>query len=214
MSIPKWLSVAVTTQTAWPKEKKEIKYGNHTFILMPRTRDNFASIHIQLVQMTDIEGYTIIDRFLSALSWKDDNPAITHYHIGRNGAIAPGSLPKHQIPFGADQINEFPNEVYTIPYDAMLAVALYREALSLENISYKILGYFKILNIFWNGKTRDGKNELVEGLRSTLTEMEDTECIKRITEIERENGDAANYLYKSCRCAVAHAYSDPIVRPG
>jgi hypothetical protein len=43
-----WLNCGVTTQAIWPKEKKEIKYGIHTLLLMPLTKEHSASIHIEL----------------------------------------------------------------------------------------------------------------------------------------------------------------------
>ncbi len=70
-----WLNCGVTTQAPWPKEKKEVKYGGHTFVLMPLTKDHSASIHIELRGISDVEGLTLINRFLSALGWKCDEPA-------------------------------------------------------------------------------------------------------------------------------------------
>jgi hypothetical protein len=46
-----------------------------------------------------------------------------------------------------------------------------------------------------------------------LPHLTEKECIKRIKEIENTEGDAADYLYKSGRCAVAHAFADPVVDP-
>jgi hypothetical protein len=60
---------------------------------------------------------------------------------------------------------------------------------------------------------KNGKNELVEGLRASLPDLTEKDCIKRIKKIENKEGDAADYLYKSGRCAVAHAFADPIVDP-
>ena len=46
-----------------------------------------------------------------------------------------------------------------------------------------------------------------------MPNLTENDCIKRIKEIENKEGDAAVYLYKSGRCAVAHAFTDPIVDP-
>lgn len=207
-----WLNCGVTTQAIWPEKQKEVKYGNHTFILMPLTKENSASIHIELKGMSNIEGLTLINRFLSALGWKDDQPAINHY--GWSGNPNPVSVPKYQIPFGYSSSNVFPSEIYEITdKKSKLAVALYREARSLASVPFQFLSYFKILNIFWNDKKKNGKNELVEGLRASLPNLTDKDCIKRIKEIEEKEGDSADYLYKSGRCAVAHSFSDPIIDP-
>lgn len=202
-----WLNCGVTTQAIWPEKQKEVKYGNHTFLLMPLTKEYSASVHIELKGISDVEGLTLINRFLSALGWKCDEPAINHY--GWSGSPKPVPVPRYQIPYGYSPSKDFPNEVYEITdKKAKLAVALYREARSLESVPFQFLSYFKILNIFWNRK-----NELVENLRDSLPNLTDKECIERIKEIENKKGDVADYLYKSGRCAVAHAFADPIVDP-
>jgi len=179
---------------------------------MPLTKDNSASVHIELRGINDVEGLTIINRFLSALGWKNDEPAINHYGWSGNLVIVP--VPRHRIPYGYSPSALFPNEIYEITNKkAKLAVALYREARSLDNIPFQFLSYFKIVNIFWNDKTKNGKNDLIEGLRATLPDIKEKDCIKRIKEIQKKEGDVAYYLYKSGRCAVAHAFVNPIVDP-
>jgi len=201
-----WLNCGVTTQTSWPIEQKEVIFGKYTLVLMPPTRENSASIHIQLIRIDDVQGLTIINRFLSALSWKDDEPAINHY--GWSGSLAPSPVPKHRIPYGYSPIEHFPDEIYEITdKEAKRAIALYREARNLDSTPFQFLSYFKILNIFWNDQTKHGKNELVENLRSTLQDINEKDCVKRIREIIETYGDAADYLYKSGRCAVAHAFA-------
>jgi len=207
-----WLNCGVTTQVYWPKDRKEVKYGNRTFILLPLTKENSASIHIELKGISDVEGLTLINRFLSALVWKCDEPAINHY--GWIGNPHPVPVPKYRIPLGYSPTDAFPDEVYEITDEkAKLAVALYREGRGLDSIPFRFLSYFKILNIFWKDKFMKGKNPLIEGLRASLPDLTEGDCIKRINEIQQNHGKPAEYLYESGRCAVAHAHSNPIVDP-
>lgn len=98
---------------------------------------------------------TLINRFLSALGWKCDEPAINHY--GWSGNPKPVPVPRYKIPYGYSPSEVFPNEVYEITdKKAKLAVALYREARSLDNVPFQFLSYFKILNIFWSDKKKNG----------------------------------------------------------
>ena len=211
-----WLNCVITTQATWPKYKKEVKYGNHTFVLMPLTKEYSASIHIELRGISHVEGVTLINRFLSALAWKCDEPAVRH-EDGGSGSVNPVPFPRYDIPYGYSPSEFFPNEVYDITdIKAKLVVALYREARSLDDsIPFQFLSYFKILNIFWDDRKKNGKNELVEGLRTSLPDLNDKDCVQRIQEIAKNEGDPADYLYKSGRCAVAHAFAGrgPIVDP-
>jgi hypothetical protein len=96
---------------------------------------------------------------------------------------------------------------------ARLALALYREGRTISSVPYEFLSYFKILNIFWKDKFKNGKNEIVEGLRDALPKIFDTEARERIDNLSKQHTDIATYLYESGRCAVAHAYSDPVIDP-
>ena len=208
----RWLSCGVTAQVHWPHERKGVKYGAHTFVLMPQTSENSASIHLEVSRLPGESGMTLVNRFLSALCWKCDEPAINHY--GWSGNPKPIAVPKHRIPLGYSPTDAFPNEVYeVIDKKAKLAIALYREARSLDSVPFQFLSFFKILNIFWKDKYVKGVNELIDQLRATLPLINNKECQDRILEIQKENVDPAEYLYKSGRCAVTHAFADPIVDP-
>ena len=96
---------------------------------------------------------------------------------------------------------------------ARLALALYREGITVNSIPFSFLSLFKILNIFWKDKYVSGHNEIIEGIRSNLKNVKNYESEKRINEIRASGADVAKYLYESCRCAIAHAYADPIIDP-
>ena len=186
--------------------------GPVTFVLMPKTRENSASIHLEVSRLSEETGMTLVNRFLSALCWKCDEPVINHY--GWSGNPNPVAVPKHHIPFGYSTTDAFPNEIFEITDDkAKLAIALYREARSLDSVPFQFLSFFKILNIFWKDKYQNGSNEIIDNLRKTLPLVTDKESQERIAEIQSKEGDPAEYLYKSGRCAVAHTFTKPIVDP-
>ena len=180
---------------------------------MPPTKENSASVHLDLRDtLSIVQGMTIINRFLSALSWKTGQPAINHY--GWSGGFVINSVPKYHIPYGFSRIDYYPKSMSEIKNDkAKLAIALYREGLSIDSVPYSFLSYFKILNIFWKDKFTNRRNDLVEGIRSEIENIEDQECIERINHIKEMVDDVAYYLYESGRCAIAHAWSEPIVDP-
>jgi hypothetical protein len=88
-----------------------------------------------------------------------------------------------------------------------LAVALYREAMSVNSIPYKVLGFFKIINILYkNGPAQ------IAWIKETLPKLTEKHLQDRILAPSNAE-DVAKYLYVSCRCAVAHASSDPLIDP-
>lgn len=55
---------------------------------------------------------------------------------------------------------------------------------------------------------------MVEGIRTSLQKVDDKDALKRIEELTAVGvSDVPQYLYESGRCAVAHAFSDPVVDP-
>lgn len=101
---------------------------------------------------------------------------------------------------------------------ARLALALYREAVTVNSVPFEFLSYFKILNIFWQDKKNTTKggivtHEIVDGIRNIMPLLKDSLAIDRISAISKKNSDVAAYLYQSGRCAIAHAYATPLVDP-
>ena len=97
---------------------------------------------------------------------------------------------------------------------ARRALALFREARTVNSNAFEFLGYFKILNIFWKDKYDSKKtNPIIEGIRKTLPSITDELAQDRLRELRKTRDDVPTYLYESGRCAVAHAYADPIIDP-
>ncbi len=206
----RYLNVGISGNACWPEEETKITFGDHELILRPATRDTEQSVHIVLKGITDIEALTLINRFLSILAWCDDQGIENLY--GWSGNPVPVSVPKRSRSIGSSIAFPFYRDIEA-DSKARLALALYREARTINSIPFAFLSYFKIINIFWKDKTQNSKNELIEGMRDVLSKIRDKEAVKRIDVLRKQHNDVARYLYKSGRCAVAHAHSDPIVDP-
>lgn len=94
-----------------------------------------------------------------------------------------------------------------------LALALYREALTVNSVPFSFLSYFKVLNIFWKDRRKKGSNELIEGIRMMLPKLNDNQAIERIKQLAVSQSDIPEYLYQAGRCAIAHAYAVPLIDP-
>lgn len=210
--IEKWLSVRISGNVVWPNKKTMVSFEGHDLMLFPSTRDTDASLHIKLHKLSAKQGMTLLNRFLSFLAWCED--AVVENHGGISGHLSPRPIPCHKGNH-LSYTDVFPISV-KLPDDkrALRAMALFREARSVNSIPLSFLGYFKILNIVWKDKFLNGKNAIVEGIRDTLANIADADAKNRIAQLKQEGvKDIPKHLYESGRCAVAHAFADPIADP-
>jgi len=209
-----WLNIGVEGYATWPTEETKIMFGGHELVLRPATRDTEQSIHINIIGISDVEALTLANRFLSILTWCDGTGMKNLY--GWFGNPVPVSVPRRTRTVGSSFMFPFSRELETDP-KVVLALALYREGRSIDNIPFEFLSYFKILNIFWKDKFESVNgvrlNPLIEGIKQIIPKIEDEGAIKRISELTANGEEPAQYLYQSGRCAIAHAHSSPIVDP-
>jgi len=88
----RWLNVGIKGSAIWPTEETSVDFGGHRLVLKPATRDTEQSIHINLQGISDVDALTLINRFLSVLSWCDDQPMENRY--GWSGNPVPVPVPK------------------------------------------------------------------------------------------------------------------------
>lgn len=198
----------------WPAKETTLQFGGQKIMLRPATKDKDQTICVELNGITDLEGWTLANRMLSILSWCDRNPIETAaygtttavpQHYSRRPRFIGSS---HDFPF---RRNPEANQ------KARLALALYREGKTLNSTPYRFLSFFKILNIFWvdkyQGSGKKRTNPLIEGIRNALPKLKYEGSLKRVKVLKTKGHDVAEYLYKSGRCAVAHANIAPIADP-
>jgi hypothetical protein len=210
----RWLNVAVKGSASWPTEETTVVFQGKRLILKPATHDTEQSVHINLRGINGAEALTLINRFLSVLSWCDDQPMENRY--GWSGNPIPVAVPRELRVVGAS--NTFPFCRLVEPdKKARLALALFREGRTVNSIPFEFLSYFKILNIFWKDRWETiadhRQNPMIEGIRATLPHLRGVIAVNRVCALGNTQLDVPKYLYESGRCAVAHAYADPIVDP-
>ena len=185
-------------------------FGGHELLLKPATRDDDQSIHVNLQRISTVEALTLINRYLSVLSWCDDQPMENGY--GLSGTSVPVAVGRESRSVGSSIAFPFYRNVEPEP-NTRLALALYREGRTVNSIPFSFLSYFKILNICWKDKYENGRNEIIEGLRATVPKITDMIAIARAKELQASVPDVPRYLYESGWCAIAHAFADPLVDP-
>jgi hypothetical protein len=198
-------TVGIDTQIPWPAKERILTFRGREFRLLPGS-DKLA----RMIRVETAEGFAQVDadklilELLSALAWAEQSGAVTT--IG-NWCTAPLNIGKG--PMGMTDDGHF--DYLPDPSDpkAKLALALYREGLSVNLTPYQFLGFFKVINVI-----RDKGADQKQWIRDNLQYITNKEGLARIAAIQAIEPDVATYLYVSGRCAVAHAF-DPntVVNP-
>jgi hypothetical protein len=216
MGICAWLVMAFDSQEQDTRDYLKTEYGGLTLHIKPGHGDAVSLVSTFLEDNTKYaEAQLVINRFLSAMAWKEGKAFVTL------GAIAGGALPTERdnprfnysegrVLRGAS-ISRFDFEHLQNPSDdkQKLALALYREGQNSYNAQfYRFLSFFKILNI----KFSTGK-EQVAWINTNLGKIWNFMAQRRLAELQKTEPNIGEYLWKQGRNAIAHAYTDPILDP-
>lgn len=204
-----WIVASIDQSIGWPQEDVIIQYEGRELILLTYDdeRDLVPAVAIICQPgIADEEARSIITSFLSALNW------VEHGSIRISGWTG-GSHPfrssdKNQMKYTAQffRIHYLP---IGLSDDQKLALALMREGdgLSHSHSGYSFLSYYKILNMV--KKKGPAQKAWIKQSIGNL----DKKANERIDEIQNAGEVVEDYLYHSCRCALAHAGVDPTVNP-
>lgn len=203
----RWMIVTVETEVEWPAEEATFQFLGQALILRPPSGDSAADVRMQYEHpASEKDAIETICRFLSALSWWQHRPTRGRLRIsctapirGGKGGHGPALRKGYHLP---------PDVAQPADPKARIALALYREAGSVHGTPYEFLGYFKVINTRYSG----GSNQ-VSWINKTLPLLTDKDANRRLAELATSEGDIGDYLYTSGRCAIAHAFNDPVVDP-
>jgi hypothetical protein len=201
----RFLNLGVDNQVTWPPEETAVPFEGCRLVLMPKTDKNMTSIHIDLVgqRITAERATSLVNRFLSLMTWCDDQFAILQE--GWSGNPVPVPVPRQNLAFTTAHTWIFDRQIPSSA-EARKALAIYREGRNAEQnhlISYAVLSYYKIVELKHRGKSEArtwfGKN--YEALKADRTLAE------KVARFETARGTEkpGDYLYRACRVAVAHA---------
>lgn len=203
-----FLNVGVENQVTWPKEEVLIKFDGYQLVLLPMTKDNMQSIHVDLTtnKLDDRGARTLINRFLSIMAWCDDNFAIAGY--GWSGNPIPVPVPKSNLGITTAQDYIFNRKIPSTE-EARRALALYREARNAEFsgfIGQAVLNYYRIIEI-GNRSRGDVKNWFRDNFELLRADAGHAEIVKRFMD-HCGSKRPHEYIHESCRVAVSHANQD------
>ena len=199
----RFLNVGVDTQVTWPSTEMLVQFDKYRFVLLPKTKESTQSVHVDLVsnRITDKEALTAVSRFLSVLTWCDDQFAVAQ--DGWSGNPVP--VPKRDLAFATAHQWLFDR---CIPQsdEVKRALALFREGANAEAVSlgsYAVLSYFKVIEIRYEDAA-GVKRWIAENFPEVASEGGGDPRFKHFLE-ECGSQVPADYINKACRVAVAHA---------
>lgn len=207
-----WCNVAVTPNFSWPNAPIALPFEAKTIILSPPTDTLACRAALFDPQGTTFEqGGNVLSRFLSRLAWSRNGGVVEIFHIGTNNPNEPGRLGQGSYARSGWSLVDPPQYIYLpLPTDkdAELALALFREGLSVNSPPFGFLSLFKILNIRHSSGPAQAK-----WINDHLSDIWYQPAVARLCEIQANHRDVGHYMYVQGRCAVAHANSSPLVNP-
>ncbi len=201
-----WLVVGLDNGVPWPTAETRVTFEGHELLLRPETDTLAPSVVLKYeAPMSWEDALSLIHRFLSSLSWVERGRLEEIMVTGGSHPIGAGK-PAHvrlvSSRFRADYLPAPANP------KARLALALYRESMNVNTPAYQFLGFYKIINI-----VNSNGNAQKAWISVTVDRLEDHTAQSRMAELRADSENIGEYLYVSGRCAVAHAFNDPVVDP-
>ena len=143
-----------------------------------------------MVRVETSTGFTRNDadklmlEFLSALAWAEQGGVVPTFGNWCTAPLDVGKGPKGCVFDGSfDYLPDPPDP------KAKLALALYREGLSVNLIPYKVLGFFKVINII-----SERSPAQKQWIRDNLQYVTDRDAIARIATLQSTESVVAEYL--------------------
>ncbi len=203
-----FLNLRVDAQVTWPKEPTRIEFDGHNLVLFPKTKENSHSISIDLAheRISADQARSLINRFLSIMSWCDDQPA--SLHEGWSGNPVPVPVSRQNLAFITAHEWHFNRR---LPDDEKLKMCLayYRDGLNAFSVglaSHAVLSFYRVIETKLSTKKRaiEWINDAFEGVKnSNVEDFRRYEEDRKMTCLGH-----GEYIYKKCRVATAHAAED------
>ena len=195
-----WIVANVRQQVGWPEHKLIVYFRDVPLLFMPEKDNGYPAIAVCCKNgISEGRAKEVINHFLSSMSWSTEKPVEIECLTGGGRPYVMGKSAGCRIISKPFRIHYLPD---TADKDARLALAFYREAMSLSHPAYSFLSYYKIINLKY--KTGDSQKNWIE---DKIKQISDWEAKKRIDALVKLSlpQKISEYLYHSCRCAIAHA---------
>jgi hypothetical protein len=212
--IHQWLVVDFESSERDPRTTPlRTEYDGLTIHIQPRM-DEYCDVMSTFVRPGENLGQIRLklNRFLSAMAWKDNNAYVTRGSIAGGARLEDEDKPrfnyleKRRITGYVISRFDFEHLVVATDDRQRLALALYRDGLNSDNEFYRFLSYYKIVNIL-----HSRPDDQMQWINASIPSLK-FDAAKRAQELS-SFGDIGKYLYVQGRTAIAHAFGRPIRDP-
>ncbi|WP_238258697.1 methylamine utilization protein MauJ, partial [Methylobacterium gnaphalii] len=203
-----WVCLNIEPSCSWPVWPQSLDFLGHKIWIIPLTLEDHPGVAIRRPpEMKTEEAERLLYRFLSVLAWQNNCGITVAYRSG-------GSLPSmvglnKKYGFSLRKLFDFTEILYPQDDDALIALALMREARGLNHIAYAFLSFWRVLELAF-----PEARERVTWMSKVLPKLSGSDvqaALKSIADAGIQ--DVGRHLYESGRCAIAHATGKPIVNP-
>ncbi len=199
-----WLGAHVENDVYWPDTAHTVVFEGVTLFILPPRAEALPAVFVNGNEAQREELTAQIARFLSAWSWME----------GRGVRVVDWLAGSQPFRFQNAKLNkkttfyDFEHLPQNISREAALALAFFREGLSLDHEGYSFLSFYKVINSRFGGKA-----EQKNWIRDNIGSVKDRDAVKRLDELAPtfKGQPIQDYIWSACRNAIAHSHPDSIV---
>jgi hypothetical protein len=205
----RWVCLNIEFSCPWPTRPQRAQFGGHTVWIIPLTKEEYPGVAVRRPpEMSQEDADSLLYRFLSVLAWREEVGIAVAHRTGGSMPFMMGRMDKAGFitrePFDLTEL-ACPEEV-----KLRIALALIREARSLNHYGYAFLSFWRVLELAFGKATAD-RVTWMQAVLPTLNGPGVKEAMASI--IAQDAKDICRHLFESGRCAIAHATGEPIVNP-
>jgi len=208
-----WVGAHITARFNWPMEPHRVRFEGKNFIVLPKTDDALPAVFLASSREKLRPAQSDILRFLSAWAWMEGGGALVKTWTSGPRQSRSNVLENYTV----TSVLDWDYLPENLDSKQRLALSLFHEGQALNHPAYQFLSFFKVLNLtFPEGDDRKiwVTNEIARLRKLEKPAWEENKALDRIKALEADSHDVGAYLWKSCRCAVAHAkVTDQVVDP-
>lgn len=214
--ICRWMVVAFESDVHDQSEYIRTEYDGLELHIKPSRDESCHSLSVFLDRgVNEREVLTKINRFFSAMAWKDDAMFITRGSMAGGAREQDRNTPrfnykeKKRYPYGVISSYDFEHLQVVREPRQQLALALYREGLNADQGFYAFLSFYKIINIL-----RNQVRQQSEWINANLDKIgRNHRGRERLQNLLQKGVNIGDYLSNQGRCAIAHAFDEPVRDP-